>query len=60
MISSLFRAIIQWISAYVIIKESVGSFYTYLGIFSLVIILPLAISVMNHKHKIVKNENIII
>lgn len=58
MISSLFRAVIQWISAYIIVKESVGSFYTYLGIFSLIFILPLAISVMNHKHRIVKNENV--
>lgn len=60
MISTLFRAFIQWISAYIIVRESIGSLYTYLGIFSFIVILPLAINVMYHKHKIVKNENIII
>ena len=60
MISTLFRAFIQWVSAYIIVKESIGSLYTYLGIFSLIIILPLAINVTRHKHRIVKNENIII
>lgn len=57
MISTLFRAFIQWTSAYLIVKESIGSIYTYLGIFSLIVILPLAINLTYHKHKIVKNEN---
>ncbi len=57
MISTLFRAFIQWASAYIIVKESIGSLYTYLGIFSLIVILPLAINLTYHKHKIVKNEN---
>ncbi|MBP9759302.1 MFS transporter [Candidatus Dojkabacteria bacterium] len=54
MISSFVGASVQWLSAYVIVRESVGNFYTYLGIFSLIVILPLAISVTHHKHKIVK------
>lgn len=53
MISSLIRAIIQWLSAFVIVNQSVGSFYTYLGIFCLIVIFPLALNVMNHKHRIV-------
>jgi MFS family permease len=52
MVASTIGAIVQWISAPIILAQSVGSFYTYLGVFSLVLIFPLALSVMRHKHKI--------
>ncbi len=57
MIASFARAVVQWIGAYVIINASIGIFYTYLGIFSLIFILPLAVNISNHKHKNIKNEN---
>ena len=60
MIASLIKACVQWISALIIVKSSVGTFITYLGVFSLIIILPLAISVMRHKHRIVSGETILV
>lgn len=54
MIASFMRALIQWVSAFVIVNQSVGSFYTYLGIFSLVIIFPLSLSLIKQKHKLVE------
>lgn len=53
MLSSLVGALVQWISAFIVISQNIASFYTYLGIFTLVIIFPLALNLMNHKHRIV-------
>jgi hypothetical protein len=51
MFASTFGALIQWLSITVISHQSVGLYYSYLGVFSLVIILPLALSLSIHKHK---------
>ena len=50
MLASIFGTIVQWLSITVILKQSVGSYYSYLGVFSLLIILPLAYSLMRQKH----------
>lgn len=51
MLASTFGAIVQWISVAVVVGQGVGQYYTYLGIFSLLVILPLAYSLTTHKHK---------
>ena len=56
MLSSTVGAIVQWISAPVIISQSIGHFYSYLGLFALIIIMPLAFNLMNHKHKFAINS----
>ena len=52
MLASTFGALIQWLSIAVIAGHSVGTFYTYLGIFSLVFIIPLAYNLTIHKHRV--------
>ena len=51
MLASTFGAIVQWLSVAVIMQKTVGTYYSYLGIFSLLIIVPLAYSLANHKHR---------
>lgn len=51
MFASTIGAIIQWVSIGVVAKESIGTFYTYLGFFTLLVILPLAYVLTVHKHK---------
>lgn len=51
MLASSFGALIQWLSIAPIALNGVGGFYTYLGFFSLLVILPLAYSLASHKHK---------
>lgn len=41
MLASLVGAVVQWISAPIIAGATVGLFYTYLGVFTLVILCPL-------------------
>jgi len=54
MLASFTRAIIQFISGPIILASNVGTFYMYLGIVTLVIILPLAWSIMIHKDKLIR------
>lgn len=51
MFASTFGAIVQWLSIIPISISGVGSYYSYLGIFSLLVILPLALSLTEHKYK---------
>ena len=51
MLLSFVGVLIQWISAPIIAGSSVGNFYVYLGIFTLVCILPLAWNIMLSKKK---------
>lgn len=51
MLASSFGAIAQWLSIVPIALSGVGTFYSYLGVFSLLFILPLAYSLATHKHK---------
>jgi MFS family permease len=52
MLASLVGAIAQWISGSIIMQSSVGTFYMYLGFFTLLFILPLAWNIMSHKDRI--------
>lgn len=52
MLASTVGAIVQWVSIGVIVNQSVGHFYTYLGYFSLFIIIPLAYQLTVHKRKL--------
>ena len=49
MIASFLGACTQWISA-LIIGVSTGVLYTYIGIFTALVIFPIAYSVMTQKH----------
>jgi len=51
MLASSFGAIIQWLSIIPIAMSSVGTYYSYLGIFALLVILPLGRSLAIHKHR---------
>lgn len=51
MIASTFAALIQWMSVFVVVQHGVGTYYSYLGIFSLLIIVPLAYNLAIHKHR---------
>lgn len=50
MLSTLVGTVIQWISVPIILRSSIGTFFSYLGIFCLVVILPLSYSIMLYKH----------
>jgi MFS family permease len=52
MLASTFGAIVQWTSVAVVVNHSVGTYYSYLGIFSLLIILPLAYILADHRHQL--------
>lgn len=56
MLASTIGTCAQWISAPIVLAQSVGSFYSYLGVFVLIAIVPLAVSIMNHKHKMVDTK----
>lgn len=49
MIASFVGAVVQWISAPIVAAQSVGVFYSYLGIFTLVILIPLTWSVFRQQ-----------
>ncbi len=51
MFASTFGAIIQWASVLVVTRQSIGTYYSYLGIFALLVIVPLAYSLSLHKSK---------
>lgn len=51
MFASTFGAIVQWVSIPIVVSQSIGSYYSYLGIFSLLIIVPLAYVLTLHKHR---------
>ena len=51
MLASSFGAIIQWLSIVPIAMSGVGTYYSYLGIFALLVILPLGRSLAIHKHR---------
>lgn len=51
MLSSLVSAVVQLISGPIILSKSIGMFYTYLGVFSLIVILPLGVLVMSQRDK---------
>lgn len=52
MLASTFGAIVQWLSIGVIAGHSVGTYYSYLGFFSLMIVIPLAYNLTIHKHRL--------
>jgi len=52
MIASAFGTAIQWVSAFIIPLSGVGVYYSYLGLFSLFVIMPLALVVVHNKHKV--------
>jgi hypothetical protein len=58
MLASTFGALVQWASIAVVAGSNIGSFYTYLGIFSLIIILPLAMALQSHKHRQKQTDNL--
>lgn len=51
MFASTFGAMIQWASVAVITLHSIGTYYSYLGLFALFITLPLAANLSIHKHR---------
>lgn len=51
MLASTVGTIIQWLSIIPIAIYGVGRYYSYLGIFALLIILPLGYSLSLHKHR---------
>lgn len=51
MLASTFGAVLQWSSIALIARSSVGNFYSYIGIFALLILIPLAYSLTQHKHR---------
>lgn len=51
MFASAFGTVIQWLSIAPVALHGVGAYYSYLGIFALLIILPLAKNLSTHKHK---------
>jgi MFS family permease len=51
MLASTFGAIIQWLSIVPIAMSGVGTYYSYLGIFSLLVILPLGYRLALHRHR---------
>lgn len=51
MFASAFGVIVQWLSIAVVAQNSIGTYYSYLGIFVLVIIIPLSIRLSTHKHR---------
>lgn len=54
MFASGVGAIIMYLSSYIVNGGSVGQYYTYLGLFTLVFIIPLAYIQSHHKHKFVQ------
>jgi len=54
MFASVVGAIIMYLSSYVVNGGSVGQYYTYLGLFALIFIVPLAYLQSHHKHKFVQ------
>lgn len=52
MLASSFGAIVQWLSIYVVMGHSVGTYYAYLGLFTLFIVIPLAYNLSSHRHKL--------
>ncbi len=54
MFASVVGAIIMYLSSYTVNGGSVGQYYTYLGLFTLVFIIPLAYIQSHHKHKFVQ------
>lgn len=50
MLASTFGVVVQWTSIAAIARSSVGTYYSYLGVFSLFVIIPLAYSLSVHKH----------
>ncbi len=52
MLASTFGAIVQWLSIGVISGLNVGTYYSYLGFFSLIVIVPLAYNLTLHKHRL--------
>lgn len=54
MFASVVGAIIMYLSSFVVNGDSVGQYYSYLGIFALIFIVPLAYLQSHHKHKFVQ------
>lgn len=51
MLASAFGTLLQWFSIGVVVKSGVGEYYSYQGIFTLAITLPLAYLLVQHKHR---------
>ena len=55
MFASVVGAIVMYLSGFVVNGGSVGQYYSYLGLFVLIFIVPLAYIQSHHKHKFVQN-----
>mgnify|MGYP003440325374 FL=1 len=54
MLASIVGAVIMYLSSFVVNGGSIGQYYTYLGLFTIIFILPLAYVESHHKHKFVQ------